>query len=182
MSGFPNSIDSDWTLFLDRDGVINRRIPGDYVKSVDQFVFEEGALDAVCSLSSLFTRVVVVTNQQGIAKGIMKEDDLDKIHAYMLDNIRLRGGRIDKIYHCPDLAGSGSHCRKPETGMAFQAKADFPEISFEKSLMIGDSESDMIFGQSLSMKCIFIGQSNLYPSFRSLAEAADWIRMQQGNR
>lgn len=164
--------DSSWTLFLDRDGVINERLINDYVKTVDQFKFIDGVLDAMPVFNRIFGQIVVVTNQQGIGKGLMTAEDLYAIHARMLNSIRDRGGRIDAVYHCPELAGTKAECRKPNTGMAHQAQMEFPEIDFSKSLMVGDSESDMEFGQQLGMTCAFIGNDERYDSYESLIHVA----------
>jgi len=147
-----------WTLFIDRDGVINTRIIDDYVKKPSEFEFINGTLEAISIFTKIFHPIIVVTNQQGIGKGWMTEEDLSLIHIKMKSNILASGGQIDAVYHCPDLAGSGSKNRKPEIGMALQAKADFPEIDFSKSIMIGDSISDMKFGKNAGMKTVFIGE------------------------
>lgn len=151
-----SSIDHTWTLFLDRDGVINERIVGDYVKSRDQFHFLPGVLEAMPRLASIFAKIVVVSNQQGIGKGVMSVQELNNIHEKMTETIRGKGGRIDLILFSPDLAGSGSFTRKPNIGMALQAKKRFPEIIFKKSVMAGDSLSDMIFGKRLGMLTVLI--------------------------
>lgn len=148
-----------WTLFIDRDGVINTRIVDDYVKKPSEFEFIEGTIEAISIFSKIFHPVIVVTNQQGIGKGLMTEDDLFIIHKKMKKEVINGGGKIDAVYHCPDLANSGSKNRKPEIGMALQALADFPEIEFSKSIMIGDSISDMQFGKNAGMKTIFVGDS-----------------------
>lgn len=145
-----------WTLFLDRDGVINERIPGDYVKRMDEFKFVHGAREAIARFSEVFKHILVVTNQQGIGKGIMDELDLDILHAYMVDGIEKYNGRIDKVYFCPGLAKDKPNCRKPQIGMALQAKADFPDIDFNQSLMIGDSLSDIQFAHNAGMKAFFV--------------------------
>ena len=149
-------IDTSWTLFLDRDGVINQRLPGAYVKSQAEFRFCENTLLALQKLAPLFGRIVVVTNQQGIGKGLMTEADLEVVHQFMLENIDAAGGRIDAIYFCPDLAAANSPDRKPQPGMAYQAQANFPEIDFSRSIIVGDSASDMKLGKTLGMKTIFI--------------------------
>jgi histidinol-phosphate phosphatase family protein len=149
-------INKDWALFLDRDGVINRRIPGDYVKRWEDFEFMPGTLEAMPLFAEIFGKIFVVTNQQGIGKGQMTENDLDAIHAKMLEAITKAGGRIDKIYHCPDLEKSGSLYRKPRIGMALRARKDFPEIKLKKALMAGDSISDMKFGKDAGMITAFI--------------------------
>jgi histidinol-phosphate phosphatase family protein len=174
--------DNSWTLFLDRDGVINERLDGDYVKKVDDFSFAVGSIKAIEKLSTIFGRIVVVTNQAGIGKGMMSEQDLDKVHRHMLKTIDLLDGRIDKIYYCPDHPEAESPNRKPETGMGLQAKQDFPEIEFSRSVMVGDSVSDMIFGSRLGMVNILIEgkkeDTDIAPPqyrFKSLKEFADAI-------
>ncbi|MBO6517272.1 MAG: HAD family hydrolase [Bacteroidia bacterium] len=149
-------IDKSWTLFLDRDGVINKRLIDDYVKSWDEFEFLPGTINAIADFSQWFGVIVVVTNQQGIGKGLMTVDDLQSIHNQMVESIEQGQGRIDGIYFCPDLKHTNPVCRKPQPGMGYQAKEDFPEIDFSKSIMVGDSLSDMEFGRKLGMKNVFI--------------------------
>ncbi|MDR1202768.1 MAG: HAD family hydrolase [Tannerellaceae bacterium] len=144
------------TLFLDRDGVINIQRKGDYVKSVDEFVFTEGSLEALKILSSLFTYLIIVTNQRGVGRGLMTLKQLDEIHTFMLRVITSKGGRIDKIYFCPDT-NKNSINRKPNIGMALQAKRDFPGIDFSKSILAGDSISDMQFAEKAGIPAILIG-------------------------
>ncbi|HLP54120.1 MAG TPA: HAD-IIIA family hydrolase [Fluviicola sp.] len=153
------NIDQSWTLFLDRDGVINKRLMGDYVKSVGEFELLDGVAEALGAAAQVFGRIVVVTNQQGIGKGIMTERNLSDIHAYCSELITRAGGRIDRYYFAPELAGTGVGLRKPETGMAMQAKQDFPEIAFERSVMVGDSDSDIQFGKNLGMKTVFVSHN-----------------------
>lgn len=147
---------SQITLFLDRDGVINQRTPGDYVKSRQEFIFENGAPEAIAKLSKIFPRIVVVTNQAGIGKGLMTEAQLVDIHEFMKSEIAKTGGRVDAAYFCPHRSEWNCGCRKPATGMAFQAKRDFPEIDFSKSVMVGDSASDMVFAKALGMASVLL--------------------------
>lgn len=151
-------IDKTWTLFLDRDGVINLHYPNDYVKKWDEFYFLEGVLDALRDLSQIFKRVIVVTNQQGVGKKIMDKEELEFIHAEMLREVRKYGGRIHAIYAATDLVKDDVNLlRKPNIGMALKAKKDFVEIDFTKSIMVGDTGSDMRFGKSAGMKTVFVG-------------------------
>lgn len=145
-----------WTLFLDRDGVINERIVGNYVRKWEEFVFEKGVLEAMPILARKFDRIVVVTNQQGIAKELMTAQDLEIVHQQMLDVLHLNHGRIDKVYYCPLHEKENPACRKPNPGMALEAQLDFPEIIFKRSVMVGDSISDIEFGKRLGMKTVFI--------------------------
>lgn len=143
-------------LFLDRDGVINVERPNDYAKSIDEFIFINGVLEAIALLSKRFDRIVIVTNQRGIGRGVMSVYDLDKVHTYMLSEIRKMGGDIDAIYYCSDI-DSRSVNRKPNVGMAFQAMKDFPDIDFDKSILVGNSKSDIDFGNKLGMYTVLVG-------------------------
>lgn len=150
-------IDKSWSLFLDRDGVINKRLPGAYVGSVKEFEFLNGSVEAIKIFSALFGAIVVVTNQQGIGKGLMTEDELEMIHNHMIQEVQNAGGRIDKVYHSPFLKSLNHFTRKPSVGMGLLARKDFPDIKFKKSIMVGDSLTDMIFGKQLKMRTVFIG-------------------------
>lgn len=150
------NIDSGWALFLDRDGILNERIPGGYVTRVRDFIWLEDTLAALKTLSAHFKYIFVVTNQQGIGRGLMTEEKLEEIHAQMIQKVMECGGRIDKVYHCPGLAGASPDCRKPNPAMAFQAKADFPDIDFTKSVMVGDTPSDMEFARNAGMTAVRI--------------------------
>ncbi|MFK8104387.1 MAG: D-glycero-alpha-D-manno-heptose-1,7-bisphosphate 7-phosphatase [Saprospiraceae bacterium] len=147
---------NNWTLFLDRDGVINERLPGAYIADWRDFQFTAKAIDAIARCRSYFRRIVIVTNQQGIGKGIMSFDELSNLHQAMLEEIQAGGGQIDGIYTCPDLASTNSVNRKPNPGMAYQAQKDFPEINFKRSVMVGDSISDIQFGKRLGMYTVLI--------------------------
>lgn len=149
-------IDTTWTLFLDRDGVINRKLDGDYVKNWEEFEFLPGALEALASFAKLFGHIVIVTNQQGIGKGLYTAEDLTEVHRRMMEQITNAGGRIDKIYFCPGLAKDDPPCRKPNPGMAHDAKKDFPSIDFSRSIIVGDSISDMEMGRNVGMHTVFI--------------------------
>jgi histidinol-phosphate phosphatase family protein len=155
------NIDSSWTLFLDRDGVINQRIMDDYVKTIEEFIFLNEVPEAIVHFSKIFGRIVVVTNQQGIGKGLMTESNLSAVHTYMIQEIEKLGGRIDAVYFAPQLAKENSAMRKPEGGMALKAKSEFPEIDFSKSVMVGDSDSDIEFGKRLGMKTVKISPTKM---------------------
>ena len=139
------------TLFLDRDGVINVKLDGQYVKNIDEFEFMIGAEMAISKLSKIFNRILIVTNQQGIAKGNMSDKDLDILHKYMLLELKKNGGVIDKIYYCPHLVIESCSCRKPKPGMIQQAIIDFPEIKVAESYLIGDSDTDITAGNKMGL-------------------------------
>lgn len=174
--------DKTWTLFLDRDGVINKELAADYVKHWGEFHFEDGALEALAQLNKIFGRIVIVTNQRGIGAGLMTEGDLHFIHEKMMVEIEKAGGRIDAIYHCPDIDRTSPR-RKPHPYMGLQARERFPEIDFHKSMIAGNSISDMEFGIALSMNTVFIDDKKalkgvrmqhmdlLYESLHEFAEA-----------
>lgn len=177
--------DESWTLFLDRDGVINRRIMYGYVTKWEEFAFLNGVLEALAKLSARFDKIFIVTNQAGIEKELMTHEMLHAIHHNMMEAIRFHGGRVDEIYYCPYKGDLDPLCRKPNPGMALEAKKDYPDIDFKKSLMVGDSDSDMEFGNRLGMKTILVGNnpdiqskdSLSVPDARmnSLADVADYF-------
>lgn len=150
-------IEMGWSLFLDRDGVINKRIPDDYVKQPADFEFVPGVTEAIRIFAGNFSPIVVVTNQQGIGRGLMTAAELDLIHKKMLQNVNETGGRIDSIFYSPDLKNTQSFTRKPEIGMGLKARKQFPLINFKRSIMAGDSYSDILFGHRLGMVTVLIG-------------------------
>ncbi|MFY7963866.1 MAG: D-glycero-alpha-D-manno-heptose-1,7-bisphosphate 7-phosphatase [Chitinophagaceae bacterium] len=152
-------IDSSWTLFIDRDGVINHEKKADYILNWDEFVFYNGVKPAMKILNKKFGIIVMVTNQKGVGKGLMTMDDLQLIHTNMTCEILEAGGRIDKIYYCSDV-NNDSYNRKPNPGMALQAKIDFPTIDFSKSIMVGNKLSDMEFGRNAGINTVFLATTN----------------------
>lgn len=146
----------DRFLFLDRDGVINKRLPGAYVRYWAEFEFLPGVLDALGVFNQFFRRTVIVTNQQGIGKGLMNAVELEELHQQLTRETTAHGIRIDGIYYCPDLSTRAGNCRKPAPTMALAAQQDFPEISFSHSVMVGDSASDILFGKRLGMQTVLI--------------------------
>ena len=152
-------IDSSWTLFLDRDGVINRKLDG-YVTSWENFSFLPKVPESLAIMSGIFHKICIVTNQQGIDKHVMTHEDLANIHSRMLEVVEYFGGRIDEIYYEPSLAVYDSFRRKPNPGMLLEAAKDFPSISLRKSILIGDSLSDIEAGHSMGLKTIWI-ENNL---------------------
>jgi histidinol-phosphate phosphatase family protein len=153
------SISSSWTLFIDRDGVFNHEKKDGYILNTDEFHFYDDALLAVKTLHETFGLILLVTNQKGIGKQLMTEDDFHSISAHMLAEIKKHGGRIDKIYFAPDLDNNAIN-RKPNPGMALQAKKDFPQIDFSKSIMVGNKLSDMQFGRNAGMFTVFLATTN----------------------
>ena len=147
------------TLFLDRDGVINKKLEGRYVRNFSEFEFMPGALYALSKLSSMFNRIIVVTNQQGISKKIMSDSELNILHALMQEMVSKTGGTIDRIYYCPHLEESDCMCRKPKIGMLEQAILDFPDIIIDRSYLVGDSDSDIEAGKKMNLNTIRVNNS-----------------------
>lgn len=170
------------TLFLDRDGVLNTRPQGDYVKSWKEWTWLPGALEAMPILARHFKPIVLVTNQQGVGKGLMTETDLERIHEQMLMDIKLAGGRLDQIQTCTQLADASPSCRKPAPWMALAAQAEDPGIQFSQAYMVGDTATDIQFGKRLGMMTVLIGQDAeamqelpdlIYPSLFAFAAALE---------
>lgn len=146
-------------VFLDRDGVINRKKPeGDYVKCREEFEFLPGAKEALKLLKDTGYRIIVITNQRGIARGVMTESALHEIHRYMLEELAQADAQVDAIYYCAH-DDAQCNCRKPRTGLFWDAKKKFPEIDFAKSLVVGDSLKDMEAGTELSCQNILIADA-----------------------
>jgi histidinol-phosphate phosphatase family protein len=147
------TIDKTWTLFLDRDGVINHEKHLDYIHTWDEFKFYDGAKVAIQIFTQKFHRIIVVTNQKGVGKGVTKIEDVEIIHQNMTSDIEAVGGKIDAVYFCPDLESPN---RKPNPGMGWQAVKDFGDIDLSKAIMVGNTLSDMEFGRNLGIKTVFL--------------------------
>jgi D-glycero-D-manno-heptose 1,7-bisphosphate phosphatase len=143
-------------VFLDRDGVLNRKMPeGAYVSEWSQFQWLPGADDAVARLNRAGLTVIVVSNQRGVALGRVSAVQLELIHGNMQSHLAGHGARLDAIYYCPHDYGE-CRCRKPDTGLFEQAWQRFPQANAQNSVVIGDSLSDIEAGRRLGMKTIFI--------------------------
>jgi histidinol-phosphate phosphatase family protein len=129
-------------IILDRDGVLNEKAPrANYVRNWGEFKWLPGAKESLRLLAEAGYRVIVVSNQAGIHRGAMSEDDLFDIHRRMVKEVEQAGGRIDAIYYCPHDWDEGCECRKPKPGMLFQAQHDF-NLDLSRTLFIGDDERD----------------------------------------
>lgn len=143
-------------LFLDRDGVLNVLRPHDYVKCPDELEILPGTAEALALCRPHFDHIFVVTNQQGIGKGLMTEADLAAVHAKL--TAALPG--IDKIYYCPELERAHSFLRKPSIGMALQARRDHPGLRLKDCVMVGDAMTDMLFGRRAGMTTVLVGDNS----------------------
>jgi D-glycero-D-manno-heptose 1,7-bisphosphate phosphatase len=130
------------TVLVDRDGVLNRKPPpAEYVTCWQQFEWLPQVQAGLRLLHEASYRVIVVSNQAGIARGAMTESDLDAVHQQMKRDVDVAGGKIMAIYHCPHDWNSGCECRKPQPGMLFQAQRDF-DLDLSRTPFIGDDERD----------------------------------------
>jgi D-glycero-D-manno-heptose 1,7-bisphosphate phosphatase len=158
------------TAFLDRDGVINEKMPeGSYVTRWEEFRPLPGAIEAIGRLNRAGLRAIVVSNQRGAALGLYTPADVEAIHARFQELLKAQGAHVDAFYFCPHDKRS-CNCRKPLPGMFDQAVAAFPAISAATSVMIGDSLSDIEFGRRLGMRTVFIEGDPLHR--KAGAEAA----------
>jgi histidinol-phosphate phosphatase family protein len=182
------SIDQGWSLFLDRDGVINQRIPDDYVKLPDEFEFIPGVIDAMKIFAGLFSPIIIITNQQGIGRGLMTDSQLNMVHKKMIQKVTESNGRIDAVFYSPDLKNTGSFTRKPSVGLGLKARKHFPGINFKRSIMAGDTYSDILFGYRLGMATVLIGTDKdvtfqcsgiLDYSFPDLISFAEYLKSNQ---
>lgn len=153
------AIDKNWTLFLDRDGVINVDKPGSYIFNPGEFVFMEGFPEGFKKFSDKFRHTIVVTNQRGVGRGLMTENDLKDIHQKMQQGVKAAGGNIDAVYYATAVANDDP-ARKPNPGMAVRARADFPDIDLNRSIMVGNNISDMQFGRNAGMYTVFVKTTN----------------------
>ncbi len=142
-------------VFMDRDGVINASPPpGEYLRSWREFRFIPGVVDWIRLFNALDLLVIVVTNQQGVAKGLTRLEDLEEIHRNMAMELRQLGAVIDDVYYCPHRADT-CDCRKPLPGMARKA-AEKWDVDLTRSLLIGDSETDRQFALNCGLRFVHV--------------------------
>ena len=183
----------EWCLFLDRDGVINRRIEGGYVRGWGGFEWLPQVPLALKMLREWAPRLVVVTNQQGIGKGLMSAEDVESIHHHVRVELATKAVSIDAIQVCPHLESAGCACRKPRTGLIIGWLHDHPDIDPSLSVMVGDSQSDLELAKRVSVEVggcasVQIGERDMHgviadASFDSLSDfaiAVERARHEQG--
>lgn len=164
-------LDASWTIFLDRDGVFNHDKVGSYVFTPDEFRLYDGALEAIKTITEKFGLVLVATNQRGVGKGLMTLKDLHEVHAKMKAEIEAGGGRIDHFYYATDISNFDP-MRKPNPGMAFAAKKDFPQIDMNKAIMVGNNPSDMQMGRNAGLYTVYLTTTN--PPYELPDQEVDW--------
>ena len=148
------------TIILDRDGVLNRRMPrAEYVRNWTDWTWLPGTLTALKRLKDAGWRIVIITNQPGIARGLMTEAQLADIHAHMREAIVAAGGEISAIYHCPHGWDEGCACRKPQPGMLFQAQRDL-NLDLSRTPFFGDDERDGEAAVAAGSPFVMINEEN----------------------
>lgn len=153
------NIDKSWTLFIDRDGVFNPEKEDDYIRNLSEFIFYNGVVENFKKINNRFGKVLLVSNQRGIGKGLMSLAALHVIEAYLHSELEAAGGHIDKYYYCTHAENQHPD-RKPNPGMIYHALADFPEINLDKAIMIGNKPTDMLFARNGGIYSIYIATTN----------------------
>lgn len=164
------------TVFLDRDGVINRDSP-DYITSWDQFHFLPGSLTAIRRLTEAGRTVIVITNQSAVGRGMMDAATLEAIHRNLCREAAAHGGRIAAVFHCPHHPDAGCTCRKPAPGLIRQAQRRFA-IDLATAAMIGDSARDVQCGKRAGCGRTILVRSGLHDHRSRLASQGltpDWV-------
>lgn len=145
-------------VLLDRDGVINKRPPrGDYVKKWQEFEFLPGAIEAIRLLNEKDYEVYIVTNQAGVGRKLMSEEDLKEIHSKMEESLNKSGAKINGIYYCPHEMKDNCDCRKPKPGMLIRAAKEHC-FDLKKSTFIGDDEKDYLVSKAVGCKSVVMGR------------------------
>lgn len=172
-------------IILDRDGVINHDSEH-YIKSPDEWLPIPGSLEAIAHLNRHGYRVLIATNQSGIARGYYDIEMLDAIHEKLMRELAAVGGHVEEIFFCPHHPDEACHCRKPNPGLFQQIKAKYP-VDFADTYFIGDSFSDVQVARAIGCKPILVltGKGALtlerypdvkdVPCFSNLAEAVDYV-------
>ncbi|MCG6910348.1 MAG: D-glycero-beta-D-manno-heptose 1,7-bisphosphate 7-phosphatase [Deltaproteobacteria bacterium] len=183
----PNNT-SDPVVFLDRDGVINRDSPA-YIKSLAEFEFLPRSLEALCKLTANGFKIILITNQSAIHRGMLPMETLENMHAAMMDEIQANDGKIDDIFFCPHTPQEGCACRKPKPGMIHRAR-DKHNIDLSAACMVGDSAKDIVCARRAGVGCSILvktgdfaraqqelNNQKIAPDTiaRDLFDAADWI-------
>ncbi len=171
-------------IFLDRDGVINKDPGfGGYITSWEEFKFLPGAVEAIRKLNQAGFEIIIISNQAGVAKGLYSMEDLNEITENMLREIKKTGGRIRSVYYCPHRDEDNCDCRKPKTGLLFQASKGL-EIDFTQTFFVGDNRRDILAAKAVGCQSIFVLSGNtrledldIEPNFiaRDLLEAVNNI-------
>lgn len=143
-----------YAIFLDRDGVINENRV-DHVKSWEEFLFLPRSIDAIVALGAVGCRIIVITNQAIINRGLVAAGVIDRIHAKLKHAVARAGGRIDDVYYCPHRPDEHCGCRKPQPGLLTAAARRY-RLDLSRSYLVGDSFTDIAAGQSIGCQTILV--------------------------
>jgi heptosyltransferase-2 len=183
----PSRLLEGYTIFLDRDGTLNED-PG-YLRSASELKLLPGVAEGLARLKSAGARLVVVTNQSGIARGLLTLKDLEAIHARLEGLLEQREAALDAIYFCPHHPDDGCRCRKPATGMIDRAVSEL-QVDLKKAYVIGDHAGDIQLANAVGAKSVLITSGrvddqalNMLRAAQampdkvasSMGEAAEWI-------
>ncbi len=172
-----NNPSESWTLFLDRDGIINYQKTEGYISHVNEFKLIPDVIETLEQITPFFKRIFIITNQQGVGKGITKIENLLEIHRLLFNVFKDKGIKIHGIFFCPHLKGT-CLCRKPSYGMITRLVHIFPDVEPRKSVFIGDDIKDVLLAIRIGSYPIFIGDRSPLPgvpAFTSLRSAKDYI-------
>lgn len=166
------------TVFFDRDGVLN--IERNYLYKIEEFQWQTDAVDAIKLLQAQDYRIIVVTNQSGVARGYYNETDVCRLHSYMQAQLALNQAKIDAFYYCPHLPDASRaeyaqdcECRKPRPGMILKAMQEY-EVLKTQSFLIGDKDSDLQAAQAAGIRGYLYEQGSLLEFVKNvLAKEAD---------
>lgn len=163
------SLSPNRVIFLDRDGVINQDSP-DYIKHWREFFFIPGSISAICKLTRAGFDIIIITNQSGIGRRLIKPSDLTEIHANLIQRVAKEGGRIKDILFCPHHPEENCRCRKPLPGMLYTAKQKYA-VDLSSAIMVGDSAKDIECGQNAGVsKTILVETGNPQAAMKTLSE------------
>ena len=156
----PNTAIIKSAVFLDRDGIINEKIPGGYVTDWAHFRFLPGIFEAIADLATLGLPIIVVSNQAAVEKRLLGWSVLDQITRQFVCTLHQRGARIDAVYYCPHTPEMNCHCRKPKPGLLEEAAQDW-SLDLNSSVLVGDSPTDVQAAFAVGCKAILFAQNEV---------------------
>ncbi|MCS7180621.1 MAG: HAD family hydrolase [bacterium] len=158
-------------VFLDRDGVISIFTPKDYIKKWEEFEFIPEGIDGLKILNDKGYKVIIISNQSGVNKGLFTLNDLNEITNNMIEELKKKGiNNILKVYYCIHTKEENCDCRKPNIGLFKKAEEDFGKINFSETYFIGDTDTDVIAGKNVGAKTILV----LTGKIKSKEEIENW--------
>jgi histidinol-phosphate phosphatase family protein len=166
-------------VFLDRDGVINRESAA-YIKNLGEFEFLPGSLKALVDLSKAGLKLILITNQSAIGRGLTSQAHVEQIHHHIIETVAAGGGRIKDIFYCPHTPEDNCACRKPKPGMILEA-ARRHGLDLDAAVMVGDSARDIRCAKAAGCRGSILVQSGNYEAASRLlvesAMAADHVAL-----